>query len=141
LNIDDADAVDAALMRSHRWLLVDPRVLASSPDDFRHYVQASGSEFSVAQGIYVETWCGWFSDRTTRYLATGKPALVQDSGFTRQVPTGEGLLSFTTLDEAVAGASAIARDYKAHAEAARSIAEEYFDSDKVLGRMLDEVGL
>jgi hypothetical protein len=141
LKIDAADAADAELMQSHGWLLVDPTELTNSADKFRHYIQGSGSEFSVAQGIYVETSCGWFSDRTTRYLASGKPALVQDSGFSRHIPAGEGLVAFTTLNEAVAGACAIACDYKAHAEAARSIAEEYFDSDKVLGRMLEEVGL
>jgi hypothetical protein len=141
LDIEPIDAADGVLLRSHGWRLVDPRVVAASPDDFRRYVQGSAAEFSVAQGIYVETRCGWFSDRTTRYLASGKPALVQDTGFSWNLPAGEGLIAFTTLNEAVAGAEAIMRDYDAHAHAARAIAVEYFDSDKVLGRLLEEVGL
>ena len=98
----------------------------------------SGAEFSVAQGIYVETGSGWFSDRTTRYLSSGKPALVQDTGFSRTIPTGEGLLSFSTLEEAVAGAEAIASDYDRHASAARAVAEENFDSDRNLEKLLED---
>ena len=101
----------------------------------------SGAEFSVAQGIYVETESGWFSDRTVRYLASGKPALVQDTGFSRNYPTGEGLVAFRTMDEAVTGAERITRDYDEHARAARAIAETYFDSDRVLGQLLEETGL
>jgi hypothetical protein len=141
LDIGASDASDADLLRSHGWRLVDPIAAAAAPGDFRRYVQGSGAEFSVAQGIYVETRCGWFSDRTTRYLASGKPAVVQDTGFTETIRTGEGLIAFATLDEAVAGAEAIFGDYEAHAQAARAIAEEQFDSGKVLGRMLEEVGL
>ena len=69
-----------------------------------HLCAAVGAEFSVAQGVYVDTGSGWFSDRTVRYLAPGRPALVQDTGFSRTLPTGHGLLAFRTLDQAVAGA-------------------------------------
>ena len=75
---------------------MDPRTAAPDPDAFRRYVQGSGAEFSVAQGVYVETHSGWFSDRTVRYLASGKPALVQDTGFGRNYPVGEGLVAFPT---------------------------------------------
>ena len=141
LAIDQADSDDARLLSDHGWNLVDPATVASTPQSFRSYVQRSAAEFSVAQGIYVESCCGWFSDRTTRYLASGRPAVVQDCGFTATLPTGEGLLAFSTLDEAAAAISAVAADYATHARAARAIAAEYFDSDKVLGRLLDEVGL
>jgi hypothetical protein len=141
LDIEAADARDEELLLSHGWRLVDPAVVAGSPDDFRSYIQGARSEFSVAQGIYVETRCGWFSDRTTRFLASGKPVLVQDTGFSEDLPSGEGLVVFTTLDQAVSAARAIERDYEAHSQHAREIAEQYFDSDKVLGRLLDEVGL
>ena len=141
LAIDPIDEVDRQLMHEHGWCLVDPHLVAAFPDDFRTYVQHAWAEFSVAQGVYVETRCGWFSDRTTRFLASGKPALVQDTGFSTNLPTGEGLVAFSTVDEAVAGALAIERDYEAHARRAREIAETYFDSDKVLGGMLDEVGV
>lgn len=140
LNIHPADERDRLLLERHGWRLVDPAT-AATPDSFRSYVRGSGAEFSVAQGVYVETECGWFSDRTTRYLASGKPALVQDTGFSRNLPVGEGLLAFRTMEEAIAGAEAIVSDYERHSRAARAIAEEYFDSDKVLGRLLEEVGV
>jgi hypothetical protein len=140
LDIDCADYRDARLLRRHGWRLVDVGSV-DRPGSFRSYVQASAAEFSVAQGIYVETCSGWFSDRTTRYLASGKPALVQDTGFSRSLPVGEGLIAFRSLDEAAAGAAAIVRDYDRHAAAARDLAESYFDSDRVLAHFVDDVGV
>lgn len=141
LAIDPADEGDAELLRLHAWELVDPREVAGEACAYRRYIQGSGGELSAAQGIYVETDSGWFSDRTVCYLASGKPALVQETGFGRSLPVGEGLLSFRTLDEAVDGALRIDSDYEGHAQAARAVAERYFDSDIVLGRLLEEVGL
>ena len=138
LDIHPADAEDRFMLESHGWHLVDPRRVAATPDAFRTYVQASGAEFSAAQGIYVETNSGWLSDRTAAYLASGRPALVQDTGFTRTLPTGEGLVSFTTLDEAVAGTREILGAYDRHSLAARRLAETYFDSDVVLGAVVGE---
>jgi hypothetical protein len=137
LDIDPADDSDRQLLEAGGWRLVDPRGAAATPDDFRHYVQGSLAECSVAQGVYVGTRSGWFSDRTTRYLTAARPALVQDTGF--DLPRGEGLVTFTTLEEAVAGAESILADYELHAAGARRLAEEFLDSDKVLGRLLEEV--
>ena len=141
LAIDPADKADRASLVEHGWQLVDPLAVAGDPDRFRAYVQGSGGEFSVAQGIYVETNSGWFSDRTVRYLASGKPVLVQDTGFSRSLPTGDGLVTFRDLPEAVDGARRIAAAYDDHARAARQIAVEYFDSDTVLGTFLDDLGV
>jgi len=141
LDIDPADAKDLDALRQNRWHVVDPKTVAADPFQFRQYVQESGAECSVAKGVYTETNSGWFSDRTVCYLASGKPALIQDTGFSRRYPTGEGLVPFTTLDEAAAGAEAIARDYDAHCRAARTIAEDSFGSDNVLGEFIDAVGL
>ena len=107
----------------------------------RAYVQGSGAEFSAAQGMYVDTACGWFSDRSVRYLASGKPVLVQDTGFSDTLPVGEGLLAFRTIEEAVTGAEAIADRYPDHSAAAREIAEEYFDSNWVLRRFCEQAGI
>jgi hypothetical protein len=139
LDIHPGDAADSEALRSHGWRLVDPGMVAADPDGFRAYVSGSGAEFSVATGVYVSTGSGWFSDRTVRYLAAGKPALVQDTGFTSNHPTGEGLVAFTNLGEAVAGAKRILSDYESHCRAARAVAEEHFDSDRVLRRFLDRV--
>jgi hypothetical protein len=137
LDIDPADAADRNVLDAQGWRLVDPAVVAK-PDGFRDYVRGSGAEFSVAQGIYVETKSGWFSDRSVRYLASGRPVLVQDTGFGPTLPVGEGLLAFRTLDEAAEGARAIVDDYDRHARAARTLAEEHFDSDKVLRTFLED---
>ena len=141
MSIHPGDEKDRQTLLAHGWRIVDPRVALPDPEAFRAYVQASGAEFSVAQGIYVDTDSGWFSDRTVRYLASGKPALVQETGFSRNLPAGEGLVPFTTLEEAVAGAERIAGDYAGHCQAARALAEQYFDSDLVLGRFLESAGL
>jgi hypothetical protein len=141
LDIHPADAKDLHLLQHHGWRIVDPRMVVPDPVAFRRYVQASGAEFSVAQGVYVETESGWFSDRTVRYLASGKPALVQDTGFSRNYPVGDGLVAFRTLDEAVVGAERIAVDYDRHCRAARSLAEAYFDSNRVLSRLIEQVGI
>ena len=141
LDIHPADVNDLELLRGHGWRIVDPKQVVPDPPAFRSYVQESGAEFSVAQGIYVETDSGWFSDRTVRYLASGKPALVQDTGFSRNLPTGEGLLAFQTLDEAIDGARRIARDYDRHCRAARALAERYFSADVVLRDLADRAGI
>jgi hypothetical protein len=141
LAIDATETASLDLLERCGWRLVDPRAVAPDPNAFRRYVQQSGAEFSVAQGIYVETRSGWFSDRTTRYLAAGKPVVVQDTGFADRVAVGQGLLTFSTLDEAVSAVETVLGDYELHAQAARALAEQHFDSDVVLGRVLTEIGM
>ncbi len=137
LQIHPSDSADRAALEANGWRLLDPQRVAGDPLAFRSYVQGSAAEFSVAHPVYVDTASGWLSDRTVRYLASGRPALVQDTGAGKRYPLGEGLLPFRTVEEAVAGAAAIASDYEAHSQAARSLAETYFDSDLVLGRFLE----
>jgi hypothetical protein len=140
LDISGEDEQDRLDLVASGWQLVDPQVVAGDPDRFRRYVQSSGAEFSAAQGIYVETRCGWVGDRTVRYLASGKPALVQDTGLDGALPTGEGLVTYTSFDDAAAAAQRIVDDYESHCAAGRRLAEEIFDSDRVLGRLLEGVG-
>ena len=138
LDIHPADWKDRQALVNAGWDVASPE-LAATPDAFRAYVQNSSAEFSVAQPIYVGTRSGWFSDRSAAYLACGKPTLLQDTGFSRLLPTGEGLVTFTTFDEAIEGAAKIASNYAHHCRAARALAEEYFDSDKVLAKLLSEI--
>jgi hypothetical protein len=140
LQIHPADGRDLAALRAMGWRVVDPVRSTGSPEAFRAYVQGSGGEFSAAQGVYVETRSGWFSDRTVRYLASGRPVLVQDTGLGGHYPLGEGLLTFRTLDEAVDGAERLRKDYARHCCGARRVAEEFFDSDRVIGAVLEAVG-
>lgn len=139
LDIHAAESRDRAALAGNGWHVVDAPSVVPDPDSFRAYVQTSGAEFSVAQQIYVETNSGWFSDRTVRYLASGKPALVQDTGFAPQLPAREGLVAFRSRDEAIQGASRILEDYDGHCRAARAIAEQYFDARRVLGDLVEDV--
>jgi hypothetical protein len=141
LDIHPGDARDLQLLREHGWRVVDPRGVVPDPQSFDDYIQGSDAECSAAQGVYVATNSGWFSDRTVRYLAAGKPALVQDTGFSRTYPVGEGLIAFRTVEDAVRGVAAIQADPRRHQQASRALAAEFFDSNRVIGRLLDEVGL
>ena len=140
LDIHEADAADRVALLEGGWKLVDPGQVVGDPQRFRRYVQESSAEFSPAQGIFVETQSGWFSDRTAVYLASGKPAVIQDTGFADLGTEGLGVVTFHSPEEAAAAASEVVGNYEAHCRAARQIAEEQFDSDIVLGRMLDQVG-
>lgn len=125
------DAIAAA-----GWRIADAAAVTVTPWTYRDYIAQSRAEFSVAVNLYVKTRSGWFSDRTAAYLATGKPAVVQDTGFSEDLPCGEGLFAFTTIDDAAAALEEIDRDYRRHSLAARRIAEEYLDARRVLTRIL-----
>lgn len=141
LDIDAADRGDMEAILANEWRLADPAVAAGSPLAYRAFVQAAGAEISIAKNIYVETNSGWFGDRSACFLASGRPVLAQDTGFSASLPTGEGLLAFDTLEEAVAGAEEILAEWPRHSRAARAVAAEALDAKKVLGAMLAEVGV
>jgi len=139
LAIDPGDAKDIAALEGHGWQLLDPIATAGSPDRYRDFIAASKAEFMVPKQMYVDTASGLLSDRSCYYLAAGRPVLARDTGLENLYPCGDGLLTFTTLDEAVAGVERIAADYSRHCRAAREIAVACFDSDRVLTRFLDDV--
>lgn len=141
LDIHSAETKDLNLLKENGWTLADPTVVACDPWVYRQYIQQSRGEFMATKGIYVDTQSGWFSERSICYLASGRPVLAQDTGLVRHYPTGEGLLTFCTLEEAAAGVEAINGDYARHSKAARAIAVEYFDSDKVLLQLLVKLGV
>jgi hypothetical protein len=140
-DIHPADQADRDLLRSGGWTVVEAADVAGDPGQFRRFVQGSSAEVSPTQPVYASTGCGWFSDRSARYLASGRPVLVQDTGLARTFPIGEGLLTFSDLDTAVTGARRIQADYATHAAAARNIAETYFASEVVLPRFLEMAGV
>jgi hypothetical protein len=140
LAIHPDETKDLAALSSNGWGLLDPARVAATPASYQHFVQGSKAEFGIAKSGYVAARCGWFSDRSVCYLASGKPVIAQETGFSRFLPTGRGLFSFETVDEVLEGIEAINRDYAHHARAARTIAEEHFDSDKVLARLLEKIG-
>ncbi len=116
------------LLREHGWDTVDAMRVSRTPAEYRDFIQRSRAEFGVAKHTYVATRSGWFSDRTACYLAAGRPALVQDTGWTAHLPSGQGLLAFSSIDEAVAGIDRINTDYARHAACAVEIAREHFDA-------------
>jgi hypothetical protein len=141
LDVDAAETRDLRALEANGWRLVDPRRVAGTPQAYRDYVRASRAEICIAQQMYVATRSGWLSDRSVCYLASGKPVLAQDTGLGDHYPVGEGLLTFSTLEEAAAGVEEIERDYERHSAAARALAEEHFDGAKVLGRLLERLAL
>jgi hypothetical protein len=135
------DFEDLGLLDGHNWRIRDPFLYVGDPKSYREFIQNSKAEFSVAKRGYVKSNSGWISDRTACYLASGKPALVQSTGFEWRLPAGKGLVTFRTVDEAVAGIESIKKDYISHCHAARRIAEDHFNSDIVLGSILDRAGM
>ena len=131
---------DEAQLQAHGWKLADPWEVAGSPAAYQAYIAASRAEISCPKPIFRELNTGWFSDRSACYLASGRPVLAQDTGFSEKLPTGEGLLTFGTMEEAVEGAAEIDRDYRRHAAAARRVAEEHLDARRCLTRMLGACG-
>jgi hypothetical protein len=140
LGIHPDERTDLEALRANRWELLDPGRVVHTPQRYRDFVRGSRAEFGVAKSGYVASGCGWFSDRSITYLASGRPVIAQETGFSRFVPTGEGLFSFTSAEDALAAVEALRSDYARHARAARALAESYFDSDRVLSRLLDHLG-
>jgi hypothetical protein len=126
------------MLAHNGWQVVDPEKVCPDLDSYRTYIETSKAEWSVAKNGYVVGRSGWFSCRSACYLAAGKPVVVQDTGFSSVFPTGEGILPFSTLEEAVAAIEEVERNYEKHSKAARAIAEEYFDSDKVLTQLIEQ---
>ena len=140
-NIHPADTTgDRELLRSHGWKIVDPHEVAGSPQCYQRYIANSRAEISCPKPIFRELRTGWLSDRTACYLASGRPVLGEDTGFSEYIPTGSGLVVFQNLEEAVNGVAAIDADYLHHAGAARELAEEFLDARRCLPTMLAACG-
>jgi hypothetical protein len=137
----NCDAEDCQRLLARGWNVVSP--LAMSLDVFGaypDYVRRSRGEFTVAKDQNVRLRSGWFSERDACYLASGKPVVAQDTGFSNVFPSGEGLFAFTTMEQAVAAIQTINSDYRRHCEWARAIAEEYFSAPKVAAKLLLDLG-
>jgi hypothetical protein len=141
LDIHATETKDLTLLTTNGWRLADPRAVSRTPGAYRDYIAASKAEFMVAKNMYVQSNSGWFSDRSICYLASGRPVVAQDTGLRDLYPCGCGLVTFSTLDEAVAAVEDVASRYDAHCRAAREIAVGCFDSDKVLPRLLGALGV
>jgi hypothetical protein len=141
LAIDSWDGSDRQLLTSNGWNIVDPDDVAGDPWKYRNFVQQSAAELMVAKAMYVQTYGGWFSDRSACYLASGRPVIAEDTGWTQTYPEGVGLLAFRNADDAAAAVAEVRGDYARHSVAAREVAETCFASDVVLTRLLEKLGV
>src|SRR5215469_9647287 len=130
-----------ALVAGQGWKLVDPRPISATLDNYSDFIRGSRGEFTVAKDIYVRPKSGWFSDRSVCYLASGRPVITMNTGFSKVYPTGRGLFEFSNDDEAVEALARINRDYAAHSAGARRVAAEAFGAEPVLRRFLADAGL
>jgi hypothetical protein len=138
---DEEDAAAIPQLTSHGWRVVDAISLSLNIAPYREYILGSRAEFTVAKDQNIRLRSGWFSDRSACYLAAGKPVVTQDTAFDKILPTGHGLFAFRTMEDVLAAIDTIQSDYEGHCRAAREIAEEYFAAERVLGNLMDRVGL
>ena len=141
LALSSYDDRDRLLLAEHGWRVRPGFEFSRDPDAYRDYIVESAGEVSAAKEQNVHFRTGWFSERSTTYLAAGRPVIVQDTGFGSALPTGEGLFAFSNLDEAVEAVRAVEADPARHRRAARELVREYLSHEIVLGDMLDHVGL
>jgi len=126
-------------LREAGWTVVDPLEVTRTPSDYQRYLRESKGEFSVAKHGYVVSNSGWFSERSAAYLASGRPVIVEDTGHSDWLNVDAGVLSYRNAAEALDAIDEVHRRYATHARAAREIAEAWFDSDKVLARLLADL--
>ena len=139
LGIHADEVNDVAALRENGWTTLDPESVAATPDDYRRFVRGSWAEFGLAKLGYVVADSGWFSDRSACYLASGRPVIAQHTGFDRRLPTGAGLLAYSTAEDVITAIDQFDRDYERHRGAAREVAAEHLDSDRVLGSLLERL--
>src|SRR5215468_725314 len=138
---DEKDEEVTPQLRSHGWRVVDALSLSLDILPYRDYILGSRGEFTVAKDQNIRLRSGWFSDRSACYLAAGKPVVTQDTAFGNILPTGRGLFAFRNMEDILTAIDTIESNYEDHCRAAREIAEDYFAAEKVLGSVMERVGL
>jgi hypothetical protein len=131
------DEDDRRRLERHGWRVRRASDVAATPESYRSYIQGSRGEFSCVKPSCIRLANAWISNRTLCYLASGKPAIVQDTGPSAYLPSGEGLFRFSTIAEAEAAFRDVNEDYTRHARAARELAESFFDARAAANAILD----
>jgi hypothetical protein len=124
-------------LRSSGWGIADIDAITRDPWSYQAFIRESKAEFGIAKEGYVITRCGWFSERSAVYLASGRPVLHQDTGFPEWLPCGLGVMPFQSPESVVHSIAEINGNYDAHCRAARDIAVEYFAANRVLPRLIE----
>jgi len=133
------DAFPIDEVKKHGWKVLNPKVCAENCISYQNFIKNSLGEFSVAKQTYVKGRTGWFSGRSACYLAAGRPVITQETGWSKFIPTGKGLFSFEEQNGAVEAIKQVTSEPQKYSRGAREIAEEYFDSRKVLKTMLEQI--
>lgn len=128
-------------LRSLGWTILEAGEVLPDHRSYHEFLRTSKAEWSIAKHGYVAARTGWFSCRTACYLALGRPAVVQETGWSDFLPSGEGLITFSTPEEAVTAIADINDHYEEHQRAARALAEQYFDAKRVCADLLAQAGL
>jgi hypothetical protein len=131
--------VPREILQANGWKIEDGRKVTETFDSFKDYICSSRGEFSVCKNVFIDTKSGWFSDKSAAYLSSGRPVILQDTGFSTHIPCGTGLFAVRTQDDAVTAIRAIESNYEKHSRAAREIADEYFNAVKVMQKFLDDL--
>jgi hypothetical protein len=139
LAIDDPATVQ--MLKGNGWHVEDAYQVSETLESYRAYIRGSRGELTVAKDMNVRLRSGWFSERSACYLAAGKPVITQETGFSTSIPTGLGLYAFEKLEDIPPAIEAINSDYTRHSQAAKEIAAEYFDAEKLLRQVMIEAGL
>ncbi len=141
LATDIKDAAEREIFAANGWRLVDPHGLSTDWNRYREYLRESRGEFTVAKDQYTRLRTGWFSDRSACYLASGRPVITQETGFTEFYSGGEGLFAFRSMEDIAVAAEAVRSDYARHSRAAAELACEFFEAENVLGSLLERAGV
>jgi hypothetical protein len=129
------------LLTGHGWRQRGSIEISRDAGLYQRYIEESRGEFTVARDQYVRPHTGWFSDRTACYLAAGRPVITQETGFSKFIPSGQGLFGFRSMEDILRAVDAIESDYPRHCLAARELAAEYFAAEKVVGSLMERAGL
>lgn len=125
------------MLESKGWHIYEPDTYLPDYSTYREFLSRSKGEWSIAKNGYVRSLSGWFSCRSACYLAAGKPVVVQDTGWSAHLPSGDGVMAFNTPAEAASAIDSISANYAHHSQAARAYAEKHFDAAKVCAELIE----
>lgn len=137
--LNEESDYDPIYITKKQWHILHPKHSVSSPGQYQNFIKTSFAEFSVAKETYVKSNSGWFSCRSACYLAAGKPVIAEETGWSKYIPEGKGLFSFTDVDTAIESIKSVALDWNKHSKAAVEIANDFFDSKIVLTDMINKL--
>ena len=137
VHLSGGDEDDRRLLERHGWRIRHSSEVSSTPERYQDYIQRSRGEISCVKPSCIKLQNGWISDRSLCYLASGKPVVVQDTGPSSSLPTGEGVFRFSTTEEAAQALATVNADYEGHCRAARRLVETHFDARRTAERVLD----